>query len=106
MSTPQAAKRSAHFALLATLEAKPGKEQEVASFLQSALPLVNEEPGTLTWYAIKLGPSTFGIFDTFSDDAGRTAHLTGKVAAALMQKAPDLFSTAPDIKKLEVLAAK
>jgi quinol monooxygenase YgiN len=106
MSTPQAAKQSARLALFATLEAKPGKEQEVANFLESALPLVNQEPGTISWYAIKLGPSTFGIFDTFSDDAGRDAHLTGKVAAALMQKAPDLFSKAPDIKKLEVLAVK
>lgn len=93
-------------ALLVRLEAKPGKEADVESFLRSGLPLVQEEPGTVTWYGIKLGPSTYGIFDTFDDEAGRQAHLSGKVAAALMAKAAELFATPPSIEKVEILAAK
>ena len=79
-------------ALWVMLEAKPGKEKELESFLSGALPLVEAEPATVTWYALKLGPTMFGIFDTFPDDAGRQAHLQGKVAAALMAKAPELLS--------------
>ncbi len=94
------------FALLVRLEAKPGKEADVESFLRSGLPLVEQEPGTTTWYGIKLGPSIYGIFDTFADDAGRQAHLSGKVAAALMAKAPELFAKPPAIEKVEILAAK
>lgn len=93
-------------ALLATLKAKSGKESEVEEFLKSALPLVEEETGTREWYALKFDDSTFGIFDTFDDEEGRGAHLNGKVAAALMEKAADLFSEAPDIKKVDVLTAK
>jgi len=93
-------------ALLVRLEAKPGKEAEVAKFLEGGLPIVEQEPATITWYAIKLGPSTFGIFDTFPDDAGRQAHLGGKVAAALMAQAPELLASAPSIEKVEILAAK
>ena len=93
-------------ALLVRLEAKPGKEADVESFLRSGLPLVEQEPGTKTWYGIKLGPSTYGIFDTFADDAGRQAHLSGKVAAALMAKASELFAQPPAIEKVEILAAK
>ena len=93
-------------ALLVRLEAKPGKEADVESFLRSGLPLVEQEPGTTTWYGIKLGPSTYGIFDTFADDAGRQAHLSGKVAAALMAKASELFAQPPAIEKVEILAAK
>jgi quinol monooxygenase YgiN len=93
-------------AFYARLEAKPGKEKEVEQFLQSAVPLVEEEQGTITWYALRMGPSTFGIFDTFNDEAGRQAHLSGKVAAALMAKAPDLFAKAPEISKVDVLASK
>jgi len=93
-------------ALLVRLEAKPGKEADVESFLRSGLPLVEQEPGTITWYGIKLGPSTYGIFDTFADDAGRQAHLSGKVAAALMAKASELFAQPPAIEKVEILAAK
>jgi len=96
----------AKFAILAHMEAKPGKEDEVAAFLESALPLVEEEPGTVTWYAVRFGPSLFGIFDTFDDESGRQAHLNGKVAAALMEKADELFSTAPEIQQIDVLAAK
>ena len=95
-----------HTALWVRLEAKPGKEAAVASFLEGALPIVEQEPATITWYALKLGPSTFGIYDTFPDDKGRDAHLAGRVAAALMAKAPELLASAPSIEKLEVLAAK
>ena len=93
-------------ALLVKLEAKPGKEAEVEAFLLSGLPIVQEEPATLAWFGIRLGPSTFGIFDAFPDDAGRQAHLSGKVAAALMAKAPELFATPPAIEKVDILAAK
>jgi quinol monooxygenase YgiN len=93
-------------ALLVRLEAKPGKESAVEDFLRDGLALVQQEPATSTWYAIKLGPSTYGIFDTFPDDAGRQAHLTGRVAAALMAKAPELLAQPPAIEKAEVLAAK
>ena len=93
-------------ALLVRLEAKPGKEKEVEDFLRGGLPLVQDEPAPTTWYGIKLGPSTFGIFDTFPDDSGRQAHLNGKVAAALMAKAADLFAKPPVIENVEILAAK
>ena len=93
-------------ALLVRLEAKPGKEAEVENFLKSGLAVVQEEPATTTWYAIRMGPSTFGIFDTFPDDSGRQAHLTGRVAAALMANAPDLLAQPPVIEKVDVLAAK
>jgi quinol monooxygenase YgiN len=92
--------------LLVTMEAKPGKEADAESFLQSAVPLVNDEPETVAWFAIRLNDSTFGIFDVFPDDAGRDAHLSGKVAEALMAQAPDLFSGAPDIQKIDVQASK
>ncbi len=93
-------------ALLVRLEAKAGKEAEVENFLKSGLSIVEEEPATITWYAIKLGPSTFGIFDSFPDENGRQAHLSGKVAAALMAKASELLSQPPQIEQVEILAAK
>lgn len=93
-------------ALFVRLEAKPGKEREVAEFLQGGLPLVEEEPATTAWFGIRLGPSTFGIFDAFPDEAGRQAHLAGKVAAALMARAAELFATPPVIEMVDVLAAK
>ena len=93
-------------ALLVRLEAKPGKEAAVEEFLRGGLSLVQQEPATTTWYALKLGPSTFGIFDSFPNEAGRQAHLTGKVAAALSEKAGELFSKAPVIEKVDVLTAK
>ena len=92
--------------LLVRLKAKPGKEGQVESFLRSGLPLAEAEPATTAWFAIKMGPSTFGIFDVFPDDAGRQAHLTGPIAAALMAQAADLLSEAPTIEKIDVLAAK
>ncbi len=88
------------------LEAKPGKEQEVADFLISALPLVNQEPETIAWFALRMGPATFGIFDAFPSEAGRDAHLNGEVAKALMAKASDLFAKPPEIHKVDVLADK
>jgi quinol monooxygenase YgiN len=93
-------------ALLVRLEAKPGKEAEVESFLNSGLALVNEEPETTAWFAIRMGPSTFGIFDAFPDESGRQAHLNGKVAAALMEKASDLLAQTPVIENVDVLAGK
>jgi quinol monooxygenase YgiN len=93
-------------ALWVRLEAKPGKEAEVESFLKGGLAIVEEEPATIAWFALRLGPSTFGIFDAFPDESGRQAHLSGRVAAALMAKASDLLSKAPTIEKIDVLAAK
>jgi len=92
--------------LLATLRAKDGKEDELASFLAGALPLAEDEPATTAWFATKLDDSTYGIFDVFPDDAGRQAHLDGPIAAALMAKADELLSEPPEIKPIEVLAAK
>lgn len=94
------------FALWVPLHAKPGKEKEIEELLLGGLPLVQEETGTTAWFALRLGPSMYGIFDAFPDEAGRQAHLSGKVAAALMAKAPDLFAKPPSIEKLDVLGAK
>jgi quinol monooxygenase YgiN len=93
-------------ALLALLEAKPGKEMELEAFLKSAQPLAASEAGTTTWYAVKLGPAKFGIFDTFRDEGGRDAHLSGEIAKALMAKADELLAKPPQIEKVEILASK
>jgi quinol monooxygenase YgiN len=93
-------------ALYVALEAKPGKEEAVAEFLRQGRALVEAEPATIIWFGIRLGPSSFAIFDAFPDDAGRQAHLAGKVAAALMAKAGDLLAQPPSIKKADVLASK
>jgi quinol monooxygenase YgiN len=90
----------------AQLEAKPGKEKEVEAFLKSAQPLAEREPETLSWYAIKMGPGKYGIFDTFADENGRNAHLNGEIAKALFAKAKDLLAKPPDISKPEILAVK
>jgi quinol monooxygenase YgiN len=92
--------------LFVRLEAKPGKETEVESFLRGGLPIVQEEPATTVWFALRLGPSTFGIFDAFPDESGRKAHLAGRVAAALMARAADLLSRPPSIENVDVLAEK
>lgn len=92
--------------LLVMLNAKPGKEEELAEFLTSALPLAENEPGTTAWFAIKIDDSTFGIVDFFPGSEGRQAHLEGPIAAALMEKSKDLLASAPDIKPIDVLAAK
>lgn len=94
------------FALLVVLNAKPGKEAAVEAFLRESQPLVQDEPGTVAWFGLRMGPSTFAIFDAFPDEEGRQAHLSGRVAAALMERAPDLFASTPQIEKLDVLAAK
>jgi quinol monooxygenase YgiN len=93
-------------ALLVRLEAKPGKEAEVEKFLMDGLPIVQGEPATTAWFGIRLGPSTFGIFDAFPDEEGRQAHLSGQVAAALMAKASELLAEPPTIEKVDVLASK
>ncbi len=94
------------FAIVAILVARPGKESEVEAFLKSAQPLVLQEPGTTTWYALKLGPAKFGIFDTFADENGRNAHLTGAIAKALFAKAEELFAEPPQIHQANILASK
>ena len=94
------------FALWAQLEAKPGKEAEVEAFLKSAQPMAVAEKGTTTWYALKIGPSKYGIFDTFADEDARKAHLNGEIAKALFAKAEDLFVKEPEIDKPSILAAK
>ncbi len=88
------------------LEAKPGKEQEVADFLVSALSLVNQEPETTAWFALRMSPNTFGIFDAFPNEQGRDAHLNGEVAKQLMAKSAELLAKAPEIHKVDVLADK
>lgn len=93
-------------ALLVTLQAKPGKETDVENFLKSGLELVQQEPGTKQWYALKIGDGKYGIFDTFDDENGRDAHLTGAVAIALGAKASELFSTPPQIEKVDLIAVK
>ena len=93
-------------ALLVRLVAKPGKEEEVAAFLASALPLAEAEPATIVWFALRLSKSEFGIFDAFPDDAGRKAHLNGPIAAALMAKAGELLAEPPKIEPVDLLAVK
>jgi quinol monooxygenase YgiN len=92
--------------LLVILEAQPGKEDELAAFLAQAQSLVEAEPGTVTWYAFKLSETTFGIFDTFADEDGRQAHLSGPIATALGQAGPGLLAKDPDIQRTDILAAK
>jgi quinol monooxygenase YgiN len=91
--------------LLVTLEARPGKEADAEAFLKSAQPLALNEKTTLKWYAIKIGPGKFGIFDTFANEAGRNAHLTGEIAKALGARANELFATPPQVEKVEILAS-
>lgn len=93
-------------AIWAQLEAKPGKEKELEDFLKSAQPLAERERETLSWYAIKMGPGKYGIFDTFADDAGRNAHLNGEIAKALFAKAGELLAKPPEVAKPEILAVK
>jgi quinol monooxygenase YgiN len=92
--------------LYVELKAKPGKEEAVAAFLASAQNLVEAEPGTIAWFAVRFDHNTFAIFDAFDDEAGREAHLSGKVAEALMANADELLAAAPQIRKADVLADK
>ncbi len=93
-------------AIWVMLKAKPGKEQDVEAFLAQGATLSNDEPETVTWYGVKMGPGVYGVFDTFEDEAGRDAHLNGEIAKALMANAPELFSNELRIEKMEVLASK
>jgi quinol monooxygenase YgiN len=92
--------------LLALLEAKPGKGEELADFLRQGRELAVAESGTVTWYAFKLSDTTYGIFDTFEDEAGREAHLNGQIPAALGEVGPDLLAQDPDIRTTDILAVK
>jgi quinol monooxygenase YgiN len=92
--------------LLVRLEARAGKEAEAEAFLRSAQPLALDEKETLKWYAFKLGPGKFGLFDTFANEAGRNAHLTGEIAKKLTARANELFALPPQVEKMEVLANK
>jgi len=92
--------------VLVRLEAKPGKEKDVAAFLKQGLELANQEARTPVWFALRLGPSTFGVFDAFHDEQGRQNHLNGPIAQALMAQAPHLLSSPPVIEQVEVLGAK
>ncbi|HMD20795.1 MAG TPA: hypothetical protein VKH40_10760 [Alloacidobacterium sp.] len=92
--------------ILATLQARPGKEAEVEQFLRSAGPLVEAETGTTAWFAFKVAPATFGIFDTFKDEDGRNAHVNGEIAKALFARAEELFVAHPDIKPVDIVAEK
>jgi len=92
--------------LWARLEAKPGQEAALGQFLTDALPAASAEALTPAWFAVRLGPSTFAIFDVFEDSAGRKAHLNGAIAASLMARAPELLAEPPKIEELDVLAAK
>jgi quinol monooxygenase YgiN len=94
------------FALYVRLEAKPGKEEALKAFLESALPLANNESSTPIWFALRFGPSTFGIFDAFASEQDRQSHLDGAIAAALMANADELLASAPNIEKVDILAAK
>jgi quinol monooxygenase YgiN len=97
---------SPSFGVLALLEAKPGKGEDLGKFLEAGRDLAAAEPGTMTWYAFKISDTTYGIFDTFNDDAGRQAHLNGQIPAALSHVADDLLAAAPDIRTIDVLAVK
>ncbi len=92
--------------ILALLEAKPGREAAVAELLASAQALAREEATTLTWYAFRTGPRSFGIFDTFADEAGRKAHLSGRIAQALLGKADEFLASAPDLQMVDLVAVK
>ena len=91
--------------LLVILEARAGKETDAEAFLKSAQPLARDEQGTLKWYAFKLGPGRFGIFDTFANEAGRNAHLGGDIAKALGARADELFAVSPQVQKVEIIAS-
>jgi quinol monooxygenase YgiN len=92
--------------LFVRLEARPGKERDIEMLLKSGLSVADAEPGTIAWFGVRLGPSTFGIFDAFHNDLGMHAHLDGRIAAALRDHAEDLFAAPPTIEKMDVLAAK
>ena len=94
------------FGVLALLQAKPGKGEDLGKFLEGGRDLAAAEPATVTWYAFKISDTTYGIFDTFDDDAGRQAHLNGQIPAALGQVADELLASAPDIRTVDMVAVK
>ena len=94
------------FGVLALLQAKPGKGEDLGKFLEGGRDLAAAEPGTVTWYAFKISDTAYGIFDTFDDDAGRQAHLNGQIPAALGQVADELLASAPDIRTVDIVAVK
>lgn len=94
------------FSLFVRLEAKPGKERDVEAFLMQGLELANQEKTTPVWFALRLGPTTFAVFDSFHDEAGRQAHLNGPIAQALMAQAPSLLASPPVIEPMDVLGSK
>ena len=102
--TRPAEDRMETLAVLVMLEARPGKTEDLEAFLKSALPMAEAEPGTVSWYALKLGPRSFGIFDTFADQAARDAHLAGDIAKALFARADELLVEPPTVVKPEILA--
>ena len=93
-------------ALWVMLKAKPGKEAEIEAFLAKGAELAADEAGTVTWYGVKMGPGVYGVFDTFEDEAGRDAHMSGKIAEALTSRASELFTNELHIEQMEILAAK
>jgi quinol monooxygenase YgiN len=93
-------------AIWVMLKAKPGKEADVEAFLKQGATMSNDEPETVTWYGVQVGPGMYGVFDTFDDEAGRDAHMNGEIAKALMANAPDLFSNEIKIEQMEILASK
>jgi len=93
-------------AIWVMLKAKPGKEADVEAFLKQGASMANDEPETVTWYGLKMGPGVYGVFDTFNDEAGRDAHLSGPIAKALMANASELFANELRIEQMEILAAK
>jgi quinol monooxygenase YgiN len=93
-------------AFFARFEAKPGKEEEVAKFLETALDMAQKEPTTINWYALRISHNCFGVFDTFNDEHGRQKHLNGPIGQALMAKTPELFTSPPSIEPVEVLGYK
>jgi quinol monooxygenase YgiN len=99
-------KKMLSLGLFVRLEAKPGKEKEVAAFLKQGLEMANQEATTPLWFGLRLGPSTFAVFDAFADEPGRQAHLNGPIAKALMGPASSLLAVAPSIEKTEVLGTK
>ena len=94
------------YSLFVRLEAKPGKENDVAAFLKQGVELANQETTTPVWFSLRFGPSSFAIFDAFEDEAGRQAHLAGPIAKALMAQAPHLLATPPVIERVDVIGAK
>jgi quinol monooxygenase YgiN len=93
-------------AIWVMLKAKPGKESDVEAFLKQGAAMSNDEPQTVTWYGVQMGPGVYGVFDTFDDESGRDAHMNGEIAKALTANAVELFSNELRIEKMDILAEK